>query len=203
VEKVTRRYIEAVSPILTYTEADRIRHPIHVLVARKEMGPEARKSASEYIAGQDILFFPESSATYGIERGEYGQVTEIDSETNTLTLQLAGGREVNVDPRRLYAIVVLKEAQRYFAPGDRMEFGSPFGGEAVTGALATIERIEGKNFFVRLENGQEVNVDTEKFIHFDKVRRGPYEAQFAERVMGNDQRQSQEESLQGPGWEID
>ena len=36
-KRVTQRYIEAVSPILTYGEADRIRHPIQVLVPQKEV----------------------------------------------------------------------------------------------------------------------------------------------------------------------
>jgi hypothetical protein len=82
VKRVTQRYIEAVSPILTYGEADRIRHPIQVLVTQKEV--EERRAADAYIA--------------------------------------------------------------------------------------TIERIEGKEFLMRLDSGQEIRVDTETFNHFDKLR---------------------------------
>src|SRR5262249_16282290 len=52
VKRVTQRYIEAVSPTLTYGKADRVRHPIEVLVPQKEVGE--RTSAGAYIVGQDI-----------------------------------------------------------------------------------------------------------------------------------------------------
>jgi hypothetical protein len=183
------------------------------------MGVEERKSSGAYIVDRDILLFRESSASYEIQKGEYGNVIGLDSETNTLTLQLAGGRAATVDPRRLFGVEVLEEVKRYFIAGDRVEFGSSFGQEAARGEVATIERIEGKEFVMLLENGRELRVDTGKFNHFDKLREafgqesgkeisesrslGPREGELADMSIQNERRDSRGEALQREGRGID
>ncbi|MCI0389872.1 MAG: relaxase domain-containing protein [Acidobacteria bacterium] len=146
---------------------DKEDHRTTVLINRDDMTGADRKFAGRYKPGQDIVRYREGSDVYGIGQGEYGRVVAQDYEQNTLTVKLDDGRAVVYDPRRLYGVEVFKEAERNFSVGDRIRFRRPFERKAANGELATIEKIEGKQFAVKLQDGQRVMVDTGRFRHFD------------------------------------
>ncbi|HKX33310.1 MAG TPA: MobF family relaxase [Blastocatellia bacterium] len=138
-----------------------------ILVNRDNLTGAEREFAARYKPGQDILRYREGSDIHGIKRGEYGRVVAQEYGRNTLTVEFEDGRTITYDPRRLSGVEVFKEAERAFAVGERIQFRRPFEHLAANGELAIIEKIEEKNFTVRLQDGQRVTMDVEKFKHFD------------------------------------
>ncbi len=79
-------------------------HRIRTLVPRQDLTGADRTWAERYEVG-DVLRYSRSSKETGIEKGEYAQVTSIDAPKNRLTverlyLKMAGGRAVELDPRK-------------------------------------------------------------------------------------------------------
>jgi conjugative relaxase-like TrwC/TraI family protein len=143
-------------------------HKTSILVNREDLTGADRKWAARYKPGADIVRYREGSKVYGVKKGEYGRVTAVDFEQNLLRVKFECGRSLTYNPERLYGVEVFREKQRDFAVGDRVQFRKETDDrKAANGELAVIERIEGKEFLMRLQNGHEVKVDTEKFRHFD------------------------------------
>jgi conjugative relaxase-like TrwC/TraI family protein len=142
-------------------------HLTSILVNREDLTGADRKFAGKYRAGQDIVRYREGSEVYGIKKGEYGRVVGVDFEQNLLAVEFDDERRVTYNPERLYGVEIFKEEERKFAVGDRIQFRRSYERKAVNMELGVIEKIEGKDFSVRLQDGERVEVDTEKFRHFD------------------------------------
>jgi conjugative relaxase-like TrwC/TraI family protein len=141
--------------------------PTKILVNRDTLSGADRSFAGAYSPGEDIVRYREGSKSYGVKKGEYARVTGQNYEQNTLTVEFEDGRELTYDPRRLYGVEVFREAERQFSVGDRIQFRRPFERGAANGELGMIEKIEEEKFTVKLQDGQSVVVDPEKFRHFD------------------------------------
>jgi conjugative relaxase-like TrwC/TraI family protein len=151
-----------------------------VLTNRQEMSGAERGFAGAYQPVNfkegntgDVIRYSRGSKKYGIERGEYARVTDIDFKSNTITVRFEEGRELTYDPRRLQGVNVYGEAKRDFAEGDRIQFRASFeragksGSQAVNGELGVIRKIEGSQFRIETESGRMVSVDVMKFRHLD------------------------------------
>jgi conjugative relaxase-like TrwC/TraI family protein len=138
-----------------------------ILVNRDTLSGADRSFAGAYSPGEDIVRYREGSKAYGVKKGEYARVTGQDYEQNTLTVEFEDGRELTYDPRRLYGVEVFREAERQFSAGDRIQFRRPFERQAANGELGTIEKIDQGKFTVKLQDGLALEVDPEKFRHFD------------------------------------
>src|SRR5262249_7597863 len=95
-------------------------------------------------------------------------VTGVDFENNLLTVRFEDERTLTYNPVDLYGVEVFKEAKRSFSVGDRVQFRRESDDrKAANGELAVIEKIEGSQFLMRLQDGETVTVNTEQFRHFD------------------------------------
>jgi conjugative relaxase-like TrwC/TraI family protein len=148
-------------------KVEREERPTKILVNRDTLSGADRSFAGAYSPGEDIVRYREGSKAYGVKKGEYARVTGQDYEQNTLTVEFEDGRELTYDPRRLYGVEVFREAERQFSAGDRIQFRRPYERQAANGELGTIEKIEEGKFTVKLQDGQAIEFDPEKFRHFD------------------------------------
>lgn len=146
---------------------DGIDHRTTILVNSRDMTTSDRKWAGAYRLG-DILRYREGSKVIGVGKGKYATITGIDFEKNLLTVKFKDGGELTYDPERLHGVEIFKEDERDFAQGDRIQFRrGTEDGKAVNGEFAIIEEIKGGKFLMRLQDGEAVTVDSEKFPHFD------------------------------------
>lgn len=139
-----------------------------VLIEREEVSGLERAKASSYEAGRDVVRYGRGSKVYGVRPGDYGRVTATDPDGNRVTVRLDGGRELTYDPARLSGVKVYERAEREFAEGDRVRFGSPFGARRVAGGqLGTVTKIETGRITLKLDGGRGVSFDVCEFPHLD------------------------------------
>ncbi len=139
------------------------------LTHRSDMTGADRTWAARYNAG-DVLQYTTGSKAEGIQRDSFATVRAVDARANTLTVELANGSSVTYDPRRLRGVQVLRETQREFATGDRIQMTST---NRVLGVanrdLGTISSIENGQMSVQMDGKAErtISFDTAQFRQFD------------------------------------
>ncbi|QHS52101.1 hypothetical protein [Edaphobacter sp. 12200R-103] len=99
-------------------------HTVRTLVPRQELTGAARTWAENYEVG-DVVRYNRASKETGIGKGEYSRVTNVDGQSNRLTVETRDGIERSYDPRRQLGVSVYREKERAFSRGDRVQFTAP------------------------------------------------------------------------------
>ena len=143
-------------------------HKVQTLVARQDLTGAARTWAERYEFG-DVLRYSRASKETGIGKGEYARVVGIDARHNRITVELKDGRQSIYDPRRQRGVSVYRDEQRALSVGDRVQFTAPNHDLKIANReIGTITGInENNRLVVRLENGQDLEVDPERHPHLD------------------------------------
>lgn len=160
---------------------------VHVLFARQDVTGADRQHAQNYERG-DVLRYSKGSKPLGIAPGEYARVSNIDRESNTLTVKRRNGEELSYDPRRLQGVTVYRNSERQFAEGDRVQLTAPYHEQKLANReLATIERINGDGrLSLRMDSGREVEFHARQHPHLDygyAVTSHSSQGQTADRVL--------------------
>jgi hypothetical protein len=160
---------------------------VHVLYARQDVTGADRQHAQNYEKG-DVLRYSKGSKPLRIEAGEYTRVSQVDRETNTLTVKRHEGEEISYDPRRLQGVTVYRDSERNFAQGDRVQLTAPYHQEKLANReLGTIEQIGSDGSLkLRMDSGREVEFNAQQHPHLDygyAVTSHSSQGQTAERVL--------------------
>jgi conjugative relaxase-like TrwC/TraI family protein len=143
-------------------------HSVSVLVEQKFPDPHF---VGNYRHGDEIHFRTGSPALEGIPHNSVARVLEVDTVSNTLTIETADGGQVTYNPAQLRSQTgqskVYREESREMAPGERIRLTAPNQVHHIrTGNFATVERIE-PYLSVRLDNGKAVELDAEAARYID------------------------------------
>lgn len=143
-------------------------HRVRVLEARQEVTGADRQWAEQY-AGGDVVRYTSGSRTLGIRAGEYAQIAGVDPANNRVTVVKESGESRTYDPRRLQSVSIFREAERTFAPGDRVQFTAPFRDRQVANReLGTVEQLDASGRVrVRLDSGRRVAFSLKAYPHLD------------------------------------
>ena len=130
-----------------------------------------RRSAGNYLPGDEIHFRTGSPALEGIPHNSAVRVLEVDRRRNTLTIETADGGQVTYNPAQLRSQTrqskIYREESREIAEGERIWFTAPEKENYVrTGDFATVEQIA-PDLSVRLDNGKTVDLDAETAQHIE------------------------------------
>ena len=137
-----------------------------ILVNRGLSGAQ-RAMAYNYNVG-DVIRFTRGSKQFAIPKGGYGRVEAVDRDANVLTVNTGDGRRVQYNPVRLFGVEVFREEQRILARGDRIQFRAPDRALGVAnGDFATIKSIDARRAVLRLDNGKELSLASDRLRHID------------------------------------
>ncbi len=137
-----------------------------ILVNRNLSGVQ-RALAYNYQEGEVIRFI-RGSKQFALPRGSYGRVEAVDRDANVLTINTLGARRIEYNPIRLFGVEVFREEQRVLSPGDRIQFRAPDRALGVAnGDFATIKTIHASRGVLRLDNGKELRVASNRLRHID------------------------------------
>lgn len=141
---------------------------VKVLETRQDLTGADRGWAGQYTPG-DVLRYSRGSKNIGLSGGEYATVTAVDQDRNLLTVERRNGTEITYDPQKLQGVSVYREAEREFAPGDRIQFTAPSRELGVANReLATVQKLEQNgNISIRTDSGQTLNFNAEQHPHLD------------------------------------
>jgi len=139
-----------------------------ILVEEKFPNPQF---AGSYHPGDEIHFRTGSPTLEGIPHNSRARILEVDTNSNTLTIETADGGQVTYNPARLRSQTnqskVYEEESREMAVGERIRFTAPEKDNHIrTGDFATVERTE-PDLSVRLDSGKTVDLDLEAARHID------------------------------------
>jgi ATP-dependent exoDNAse (exonuclease V) alpha subunit len=144
---------------------------LRTLMRRADMTGADRTWAARYDAG-DVLQYNTGSKAEGIERGTFATVQSVNTRANTLTVSLESGSSVTYDPRRLKGVNVFREAEREFAPGDRVQFTAPYKDLGVANRdLGTVVCLEDGRMTLRMD-GTAARVVTFNTVEFRQLDHG-------------------------------
>lgn len=149
------------------------------LYRNANLDPFEKKQAASYKDGQVIQF---ESNRPGIEKGVYYTIRSVNKDTNELNLvSHSDGRHVSVDARtiagsRNNSVQVFHVEKKSLQAGDKIRFTRSTSAEKLEGkneksipskTNGTIEHIDGNQLHVRLNNGRQVIVDTNRWKHVE------------------------------------
>lgn len=149
------------------------------LYRNANLDPFEKQTATNYKVGQVVMF---ESNRPGIEKGGYYNVSHINKTTNELTListtdgkhalinasEIAGSRNNSVQVFHVEnKSIQVGEKLRFTrsVPSDSLVAGD--GKSVPSKASAVVESIDGTNLALRLGNGRQVTVDTDKWKHLE------------------------------------
>jgi ATP-dependent exoDNAse (exonuclease V) alpha subunit len=139
----------------------------HTILVNRGLSGAQRATAYNYNEG-DVSRFTRGSKQFGIAKHEYARVEAVDRGADLLTVKTADGRHIHYNPVRLFGVEVFREEQRTLARGERIQFRAfdrTLG--VANGEFATIKSIDARRATVRLDNGKELSVATDRFLHLD------------------------------------
>jgi conjugative relaxase-like TrwC/TraI family protein len=141
---------------------------VPVLINRQELAGADRQWASQYQVG-DWIRYSRGSSNLKIKPNEYVLVLQVNSGTNTLTVERTNGESLSYDPRRLQGVTVYQEGQRSFAPGDRIQFTAPHREQQIANReLGTLREINSQGRLVlQLDSGRPVQLEAAESRHLD------------------------------------
>jgi hypothetical protein len=149
--------------IVTATE-----HSFRVLAPRSDMTGVDRAWAGHYDIG-DVLYYHRGSRESGLDRHSYARVVASDPKENLLTVQNTSGEPITYDPARLRGVSTYREAELFFASGDRLQFTAPNKELGVANRdIGIVEAISEDRLTVRLPDSDKViSFDPKAMPHFD------------------------------------
>jgi ATP-dependent exoDNAse (exonuclease V) alpha subunit len=137
-----------------------------ILVSRNVSG--AQRAIAYNYAERDVIRFTRGSKQLGIPKGGYARVEAIDRDANALTVSTLDRRRIEYNPVRLFGVEVFREERRMFSRGDRILFRAPDRALGLAnGDFASIKSIDARRAVLRLENGREVSVASDRLRHID------------------------------------
>lgn len=129
-----------------------------ILVSRDVSGPQ-RELAANY-RERDIVYYRAGSKAAGIEKGSYGEVRSVHTESNTVTVGI-NGKDISYNPRRLKGVEVYTKEERSFAAGDRIQTSRAINSQGIAnGDFGTITGIDRntRTAAVRFDDGHHRNI---------------------------------------------
>jgi conjugative relaxase-like TrwC/TraI family protein len=141
---------------------------VTALVARQELTGADRQWAARYERG-NLVRYTKGSRVLGLAGGEYARVVHVDVDRNELTIARQDGSAVAYDPRRLQGVTVFREAERAFAPGDRVQLTAPYRDRGLANReLGTLEHIDTRGTIrIRFDSGRVVTFPSTDHRHLD------------------------------------
>jgi conjugative relaxase-like TrwC/TraI family protein len=137
-----------------------------ILVNRGLSGPQ-RAVAANYQPG-DVIRFTRGSKQFGIAKGSYARVENVDRDANILEIGSFEGGSVTYNPGRCFGVEVFYEDRRILAVGDRIQFRTPDRAlGVVNGEFATITKIDAQRAVLRLDSGNELSATLDRLRHID------------------------------------
>jgi ATP-dependent exoDNAse (exonuclease V) alpha subunit len=139
------------------------------MVARDSESEANLRTATTYKRG-DRLKFLESSKAHGVRSKDYGTVLDIDRMRNLLTVKVAE-ETITYDPRKERALAkcsVYEEKDLQLAAGDRVQMTAAYKPKALqTRLTGTVEKFDGQEITVALDNGKTARWRLNEFRHID------------------------------------
>jgi conjugative relaxase-like TrwC/TraI family protein len=133
----------------------------------------AQKRDARFYAAGDRVSFTRAARAHRIAQGDAGQVLGVDRKTNSVRVELEGGRVITFNPARVEADAATLDTRR-LAVGDRIQYREPAiaegekvaaGAQRITnGARGTITKIDHTTgqACVELMSGRKVQLDLSK-----------------------------------------
>ncbi|GAB1534419.1 MobF family relaxase [Geovibrio sp. ADMFC3] len=123
-----------------------------------------RRIAGNYEEGMHIFL---SSKFGGIKAGSEGVIKEIDKKSNTVRVTF-GSRDLQINlGKHGEKISAFRVEEREFSEGDKIVFGKNDKMLNVqNGSVGIIEKIDGSNLTVKMEDGSQRKLDSEKSYSF-------------------------------------
>lgn len=137
---------------------------------------EQLKLSSTYEKGQ-VVGFEKDNKKLGISKGQEGKVIDTDFRTNSVSLEMNDGRIVTINPEKVTGTELYNlQENKGFAVGDRVTFGKNQDGiyassdktfNVRNGQTGVVEKFDGKNMTVVLDNGERRMINVESYKHVD------------------------------------
>jgi conjugative relaxase-like TrwC/TraI family protein len=139
----------------------------HTILVNRGLSGAQRATAYNYNEG-DVIRFTRGSKQFAITKGDYARVEAIDRDSNILKITTADGRRIEYNPFRLFGVEVFRKEQRTVARGERFQFRAPDRALGVAnGDFATLKSIDARRAVLRLDNGKDLSVASERLRHID------------------------------------
>lgn len=135
---------------------------------KADISKQQANLAANYEKGQ-VIEFTSKNSLLGLEKGQHASVEKTDSFTNTVTARTEDGRLINFNPEKLQGKEVYNEyKEKEFAVGDRMTFTKNDKNlDVKNGQTGTVEKFDGKNMTVKMDNGDKREINTQDYKHID------------------------------------
>lgn len=142
------------------------------VLIRKDLDGEDRKRADSYRVS-DAVRFHANIPSLKIRAGDLATVLDTKPDENTISVQIRKRdsqlHNLTFNPQLRTALSVYEPQERSFAPGDKIQFTTPWSQKGVASRdTAVIEQMESNgNIAVRLENNRRVAWNLKDFNHLD------------------------------------
>jgi len=129
---------------------------------------EEASRAINYEKGQ-VVEFGSNYKTLGVEKGDQITVTHVDNRSNTVFGKTEDGKEVAFNPEKIQNKELYEKNEgKEFAVGDRVAFTKNDRDlDVKNGQIGTVEKFDGKEMTVRMENGENRQFDVKEYQHLD------------------------------------
>ena len=156
---------------------------------KADISKQQANLAANYEKGQ-VVEFTAKNSLLGVEKGQHATVEKTDSFTNTVSARTEDGRLINFNAEKLQGKEVYNEYKgKEFAPGDRMTFTKNDKDlDVKNGQAGTVEKFDGKNMTVKMDNGEKREINTQDYKHLDHayaVTSFKSQGQTVDRVMNH------------------
>lgn len=140
----------------------------HVLI---EQGNRAEPSGNRTFSGYEVgqkLKYERGSKVYGIEKGTYGEVLQVNESEKYLIVKLNNGELRSYNPERLKGVKRYQGQGREFFEGERVEFQAAYPTIGVRkGELGRIIKLNEEKAEIELDRGRKVEVALKEWPHLD------------------------------------
>lgn len=105
----------------------------------------------------------------GADAGSYAKVVAVNADQNLLTVEIAKGKQLTYDPKRIVGVTVYQQAERKFSARDRVQFTAPQKQLGIANReMGTIEKVDHSgNISLKLDDGRTFEFSPTTQPHFD------------------------------------
>lgn len=135
---------------------------------KADISKQQANLAGNFEKGQ-VIEFTSKNSILGVEKGQHATIEKTDSFTNTVTARTDDGRLINFNAEKLQGKEVYNEYKgKEFAVGDRTTFTKNDKYLDVNnGQTGTVEKFDGKNMTIKMDNGEKREINTNDYKHID------------------------------------